>query len=57
MKNNSRQIALKLMLEQLEKTYYSLEGDEYSDLTMEEIESIGKEISKVTKQFEKRYNL
>lgn len=52
-----RKLALKLMLEQLENTPYSLEREEYKNLSISEIEEICKEINKVCKQFRKRYNL
>lgn len=58
-KNNKqyREIALKLMLEQLENTSYSLEREEYENFSMEEIEAVSYEIYKVREQFKKRYNI
>lgn len=52
-----RKIALKLMLEQLENTFYSLEREEYKNFSMEEIEAVSFEIYKVCEQFKKRYNI
>ena len=52
-----REIALKLMLEQLRNTSYSLERDEYKNFSIEEIEAITTEIDKVCDQFRNRYNI
>ena len=52
-----REIALKLMLEQLRNTSYSLERDDYKNFSIEEIEAIENEIFKVCEQFQKRYNI
>lgn len=52
-----REIALKLMLEQLRNTSYSLERDEYKNFSIQEIETITTEIDKVCDQFKKRYNI
>lgn len=56
-KKQYREIALKLMLEQLENTSYSLEREEYENFSMEEIEAVSYEIYKVCEQFKKRYNI
>lgn len=52
-----REIALKLMLEQLRNTSYSLERDEYKNFFIQEIETITTEIDKVCDQFKKRYSI
>ena len=57
MASKNRQIALKLMLEQLENTPYSLEREEYDNLPIGEIEDITIEISKIIEQFKKRYSI
>lgn len=56
-KKQCREIALKLMLEQLRNTGYSLERDDYKNLSIEEVEAIEYEIFKVCDQFMKRYNI
>lgn len=55
--NKYREIALKLMLEQLKNTSYSLEREEYKNFNEHEIEIICSEIYKVCQQFKKRYNI
>ena len=55
--NKYRTIALKLMLEQLENTAYSLERQEYESLTEDELQKIEAEIYKVRKQFKLRYKI
>lgn len=52
-----RNIALKLMLEQLENTSYSLERDEYKNLSLDDVEAISLEIYKIREQFKARYIL
>ncbi len=56
-KKKYRKVALKLMLEQLRNTPYSLEREEYKNFTIEEIEAINYEIVKIYDQFKKRYNI
>ena len=56
-KKQYREIALKLMLEQLRNTSYSLERDDYKNFSIEEIEAIENEIFKVCEQFQKRYSI
>ena len=56
-KKQYREIALKLMLEQLRNTPYSLERDEYKNFSIAEIEAITTEIDKVCDQFKKRYSI
>ena len=56
-KKKYREVALKLMLEQLRNTPYSLEREEYKKFTIEEIEAINYEIVKIYDQFKKRYNI
>ena len=56
-KKKYREVALKLMLEQLKNTPYSLEREEYKNFSIEEVEAINYEIDKICDQFKKRYNI
>lgn len=56
MRSKARKIALKIIEDQYESAHYSLEKEEYSNLTEIERDKISLEIYKLEEQFRKKYN-
>lgn len=57
MRNLQREIALRLILEQIINAPYSLERREFDGLSDSESECIEMEMRKIQEQFQKRYNI
>lgn len=57
MESTNRQIALKLILEQIDNACYLLERKEYDNFSQAEINDIANKMETISQQFKKRYSL